>query len=140
MAMSRQGLAFTLIPLVGIGAALIVAGPVQWNAMRVAGLALAIAGFVLLTIARAQLGASFSVTPQARRLVTTGLYSRIRHPIYVFGTLCLAGFVLVAHAPKLLWLFVVLVPVQLMRMRAEGHALERKFGDDYRAWKQQTWF
>jgi protein-S-isoprenylcysteine O-methyltransferase Ste14 len=140
MALSRQGLVFTLIPLAIVGAALIVVPPVQWDAIRVAGLGLAIAGFVLLTIARGQLGASFSVTPQARRLVTTGLYRRIRHPIYVFGSLCIVGFVLFAHAPKLLLLFVILVPVQLIRMRTEGHALEQKFGEDYRAWKRQTWF
>jgi protein-S-isoprenylcysteine O-methyltransferase Ste14 len=42
---------------------------------------------VLWFIARWQLGHAFSVTPQERQLVTRGLYSKIRHPIYVFGTM-----------------------------------------------------
>jgi protein-S-isoprenylcysteine O-methyltransferase Ste14 len=58
----------------------------------------------------------------------------------VFGTVCLLGFVLFAHAPKLLWLVLVLIPLQVVRARAEARVLERKFGDDYRAWKRQTWF
>jgi protein-S-isoprenylcysteine O-methyltransferase Ste14 len=141
MGLSRQALAFTLIPLLGITAILVVSGPtLQWDAMRVMGLALAVLGFALLTLARAQLGKSFSVTPQARALVTTGLYSKIRHPIYVFGTICLVGFVMFVGAPKLLLLFVLLVPVQLLRMRAEGRKLEERFGEEYRAWKSQTWF
>ena len=41
----------------------------------------------LWLLARWQLGDAFSVAPEARRLVTRGLYARIRHPIYVFGTL-----------------------------------------------------
>lgn len=40
--------------------------------------------FVLIIISRRQLGKSFSVMPEARVLVTTGLYSRIQHPTYVF--------------------------------------------------------
>jgi protein-S-isoprenylcysteine O-methyltransferase Ste14 len=47
---------------------------------------------ILLTISRIQLGDSFSVSPQAKQLVTRGgLYSRIRNPIYVFGTIVFAG-------------------------------------------------
>jgi protein-S-isoprenylcysteine O-methyltransferase Ste14 len=140
MALSRQALAFTVIPLVGITAMLLVARPTHWDVMRVSGLALAIAGYVMLTVARAQLGRSFSVTPQARALVTTGLYSKIRNPIYVFGTVCIAGFVLYAERPRLLWLLLILQPIQLVRARAEGHKLEDKFGEEYRAWKRQTWF
>jgi protein-S-isoprenylcysteine O-methyltransferase Ste14 len=140
MALNRQGLAFTVVPLVLLAGVLLVLPPPHWDAIRVTGLVLALLGFVLLTVARAQLGGSFSVTPQARRLVTTGLYSRIRNPVYVFGTVCLAGCVLFAGAPKLLALIVLLVPLQVVRARAEARTLENAFGDEYRAWKRQTWF
>lgn len=140
MALSRQGVAFTVVPLVLLLGALVVAPPAHWDALRIAGLAVATISFVLLTVARAQLGSAFSVTPQARRLVTTGLYRRIRHPVYVFGTLCLVGFVLFAGAPKLLLLMLILFPVQVMRARAEARTLEERFGDEYRAWRRQTWF
>jgi protein-S-isoprenylcysteine O-methyltransferase Ste14 len=62
--------------------------------MRIAGLAIMLVAFPLLTVARVQLGDAFSVTPQARQLVTHGLYSRIRNPVYVFGLLGLFGVVL----------------------------------------------
>lgn len=140
MAVSRQALRFSVIPFVVIPAALIVLRPTHWDAMRVTGLVLTIVGFGLLTMARVQLGNSFSVTPHARALVTTGLYSRIRNPIYVFSAIGIAGFVLYVGRPLLLVLFLVLVPVQVLRAQAEGRILEGTFGEEYRDWKRQTWF
>src|SRR6266478_3162968 len=58
--------------------------PRPWSAARWTGLGIALPAAVLLFVARWQLGRSFSVTPQARQLVTHGLYSKIRNPIYVF--------------------------------------------------------
>ena len=65
--------------------------PRPWSAARWTGLGIAVPAAVLLFVARWQLGRSFSVTPQARQLVTHGLYSKIRNPIYVFSGLMLAG-------------------------------------------------
>ena len=65
--------------------------PGHWSVARWVGLAVAIPAAVLLFTARWQLGASFSVTPQARALVTRGVYSKIRNPIYVFSALMLLG-------------------------------------------------
>ena len=42
---------------------------------------------VLWFVARWQLGDAFSLTAKAQHQVTRGLYSKIRHPIYVFGML-----------------------------------------------------
>ncbi len=66
-------------------------GP-PWTVARIAGLAIAIPCFLLLALARVQLGRAFSVQAKASTLVTSGLYSRIRNPIYVFGGLAIAGF------------------------------------------------
>jgi protein-S-isoprenylcysteine O-methyltransferase Ste14 len=38
-----------------------------------------------------ELGRSFSVMPEARRLVTNGPYSVIRHPVYLGEAVALAG-------------------------------------------------
>ena len=111
-----------------------------FSATRLAGTALFIVGFALISVARAQLGEAFSLTPQARVLVTRGLYARIRNPVYVFGTLAVLGVVLYLGEPKLLLMFAVLIPVQVLRARAEGRVLEARFGDEYRRYKQQTWF
>ena len=140
MALHRQALAFTVIPPVVITAALVVLRPAQWDAMRVIGLVLTIAGIGLLTIARVQLGNSFSITPQARALVTTGLYSKVRNPVYVSAAVVIAGFVMYVGMPMLLLLFLVLIPMQVLRARAEGRKLEETFGEEYREWKRQTWF
>ena len=140
MKLSRQALRFIAIPFVVIPAALIVVRPAHWDAMRATGLVLTILGFGLLTVARVQLGHSFSVTPQARALVTTGVYRKIRNPVYVFSAIGIAGFVLYVGRPMWLLLFLALLPMQILRAQAEGRILEAVFGEEYRAWKRQTWF
>lgn len=94
----------------------------------------------MLTLARAQLGNSFAVTAQAKELVTGGIYSRIRHPIYVFSALTVAGLLMYLARPHFLLLLLVLVPVQIWRARIEEAVLEQRFGETYTRYKQRTWF
>ena len=54
-------------------------------------LSLACRRFILMNISRIQLGKSFSIMPEAKTLVTTGLYARIQHPMYVFLDLFLVS-------------------------------------------------
>jgi protein-S-isoprenylcysteine O-methyltransferase Ste14 len=108
--------------------------------MQTAGLCLSIIGFVLWTAARFQLGRSFTVSAKARHLVARGLYSRIRNPIYVFGSCVIAGFILVLGRPRWLLVFLAIIPVQIWRARKEAAALEAAFGDEYRAYRASTWF
>jgi protein-S-isoprenylcysteine O-methyltransferase Ste14 len=82
-----------------------------WNSARYSGLAILVTGIVFFFTARFQLGKSFSVTPQARKLVTHGLYSKIRNPIYVFSSMMVLGVLLVIQN-----------------------------GDGYRQYRRQTWF
>ena len=114
-------------------------GP-PWTAWRIAGLAIAIPAFLLLALARVQLGRAFSVQAKASTLVTTGLYSRIRNPIYFFGGLAIAGLFLWVNQPRMMLLFVVLIPMQAWRSRVEARVLEEKFGADYLEYKKRTWF
>jgi protein-S-isoprenylcysteine O-methyltransferase Ste14 len=72
--------------------------------------------------------------------VTTGLYSRIRNPIYVFGALTIAGIVIWANKPWLLLGFAVLIPLQVYRIRKEERVLAEKFGASYLDYKRKTWF
>jgi protein-S-isoprenylcysteine O-methyltransferase Ste14 len=111
-----------------------------WTAARIAGLAIAVPSFLLLALARVQLGKAFSLQAKASTLVTTGLYSRIRNPIYVFGGLAIAGLFLWINQPWLLLLFVVLIPMQVWRSRVEARVLTEKFGAQYLEYKRQTWF
>ena len=84
--------------------------------MQFVGAVLAVVGFCLWTVARFQLGASFSVSAQARHLVTKGLYSKIRNPIYVFGSFVMIGVILMVGKPVWLLIFVVIIPLQLSRV------------------------
>jgi len=87
-----------------------------------------------------QLGSAFSVEAKASKLVRTGLYSRIRNPIYVFGGLLIVGLLLLAGRPVLLLLLLVLVPLQVVRVRREEQVLSEKFGAEYEEYKRETWF
>jgi protein-S-isoprenylcysteine O-methyltransferase Ste14 len=111
-----------------------------WTALRVAGVVLAAAGYVLFIIARLQLGKSFSVSPQAKELVTHGLYSRIRNPIYIFVGVMWLGLIV---ALPLIWLlapFTLLVVLQVVRVRREAIVLQNRFGQAYLDYRKQTWF
>jgi protein-S-isoprenylcysteine O-methyltransferase Ste14 len=104
------------------------------------GACLLVVGFVFWTVARFQLGASLTVSAQARKLVTRGLYSKIRNPIYVFGSCVIAGIILIAGRPVWLLLFLLIIPLQIWRAKKESAVLESAFGDDYRSYRAKTWF
>jgi protein-S-isoprenylcysteine O-methyltransferase Ste14 len=111
-----------------------------WTALRILGVVIAVVGYSQFVTARLQLGKSFSVTPQAKELVTVGLYSRIRNPIYVFVDVMILGTILALH---LYWLFVLyplLVAMHVVRAHREGKVLQEKFGQAYLDYCAQTWF
>ena len=111
-----------------------------WNVQRVVGSLLLLIGTALVFTARFQLGRSFSVTPQARKLITHGLYSRIRNPIYVFGTIAIAGLCFILQRPYVWILVLFVIAMQTARARKESQVLEAKFGDEYRTYRSRTWF
>jgi protein-S-isoprenylcysteine O-methyltransferase Ste14 len=76
---------------VALLASIIVFAPGPWDVLRRTGTGLALLSLIFLIISRYKLGSSFSVTPQAKALVTGGIYRRIRNPIYVFSALMVAG-------------------------------------------------
>jgi len=116
------------------------ANKVAWTPVRMTGAAVAAVALVLLLVARIQLGRSFSVTAKANRLVTSGLYARIRNPIYLFSALFLSGLALAVGHPRLLLWLLLLVPVQAIRARREESVLRQAFGEEYTRYKAQTWF
>lgn len=136
--------------LIGFAAAQIIAGalfltwiilwPGPWDWQRWLGAILVLVGMSAIATARFQLGRSFSVTAQAHQLVTRGLYSKIRNPIYFFGMFVIAGFVLVIHRPVLWLMFFAVAIVQVVRARKEAEVLETAFGEEYREYRRKTWF
>ncbi|HUO14268.1 MAG TPA: isoprenylcysteine carboxylmethyltransferase family protein [Verrucomicrobiae bacterium] len=138
----RQHVVFTALQIFAVGLVLwyiFTWKSTPWNAQRDIGTALVMIGAVGIATARYQLGRSFSVTAQARHLVTRGLYSRIRNPIYVFGTILITGVILVLNMPVLWVGLAALVCIQVIRARREARVLEAAFGDEYREYRRKTW-
>jgi protein-S-isoprenylcysteine O-methyltransferase Ste14 len=138
--MKRSALMVTIVPLLAIGYLVFEFAHPPWTPMRLAGLLLMTPALILLTVSRIQLGNSFSVSPQAKQLVTRGIYSRIRNPIYVFGTMVFTGLFLFLERPYLLLLLMPMLILQISRARAEARILEEHFGEQYRQYKASTWF
>jgi protein-S-isoprenylcysteine O-methyltransferase Ste14 len=113
-----------------------------WTPQHIAGTVLVVVGYVGWLAARLQLRDYFTPRAEARGLVTRGVYSKIRNPIYLFGGLMILGVMIYLPAPWWvpLLLFLALVPLQMWRAKNEARVLEAKFGDAYRDYRRKTWF
>jgi len=128
-----------------IGAALVAALVLEAISMspnfRIAmALVIGLPSFVLILISRHQLGKSFSMMPAAKALVTSGLYAKIQHPMYLFLDLFLAAVIIILDWPVLLLAWALLVIIQMLQARREEKVLATAFGADYEAYRTQSWF
>jgi protein-S-isoprenylcysteine O-methyltransferase Ste14 len=124
-----------------LGSGVFVCSQWQWTVRYLVGIGMAVVSFTLWMLARIQLGSSFSVRAEAKALVTTGLYSKLRHPIYLFGGLAYLGLFLAWGKLLLTLAFLALIiPTQIVRLRKEEAVLEKAFGDGYRRYRANTWF
>lgn len=78
---------------------------------------------LLAVTALSFLGRSFSVMPEARRLVTTGPYGIVRHPLYLFELLGVLGILLQVRSPAGGIALALIVMLQVMRARWEEEVL-----------------
>ena len=107
------------------------------------GASLIILGNALDLSGYATLFRSFSVLPEARELKTTGLYRFVRHPVYLGQFISQAGVWLIFAPAHWVWwsFYVTFIVLQLWRTKREDAVLERAFGNDFREWKERTfWF
>jgi protein-S-isoprenylcysteine O-methyltransferase Ste14 len=137
---NRSAFVTTLIHAIAIAYLLVKFSYLPWTALRIVALLLTVGGIAAVAVARYQLGNSFTLSPQARALVTHGIYAKTRNPVYIFSAIALAGLFLYMDRPIYLWSLLILVPLQFIRARIEARVLEEKFGDTYRQYKSQTWF
>lgn len=112
-------------------------GPVCFAGAGLAFLGLAFGGWAFATFLKAR------TTPHPNHpvsaLVTSGPYRVSRNPMYIGLSVFTAGLALVANT---LWILAALPPVwfalrRLVIDREEAY-LERKFGDEYRAFTKRT--
>lgn len=106
------------------------------------GLAVLTASLVMFRVTHKQLGRQWSVTLETRdshKLVTTGLYGWVRHPMY-------SSFLLMAVAQVLLLPNWIVGPLGLiavgilffLRVGREEALMVETFGEDYRAYMRRT--
>jgi protein-S-isoprenylcysteine O-methyltransferase Ste14 len=79
----------------------------------------------------AYLRRSFSIIPEARRLVTGGPYSVSRHPVYLGEIIAAVGINLATAGWPSALAVVYFVVCELLRIRWEERVLERAFPDEY---------
>jgi len=83
---------------------------------------------------------AFSITVEARTLVTDGPYRFVRHPVYLGEMLTAAGVAVLRLSPLNVLIFVLIVALQLMRSRWEEAKLARNF-PEYRDFAARSpWF
>jgi len=128
------------VAFIAVGFIAVRLGPFTWSPLQIAGAAIGIPALLLWAVAHQELGKSFTARAEARELVTHGLYSKIRNPIYVFGALLIAGIILFSQKPIFLLIFALLIPMQLIRAKKEEKVLQEKFGEKYIEYKRKTWF
>ena len=108
----------------------------------VAGVMCLVIGLWLFYRSHADLGTNWSVTLEVReqhRLITQGVYRRIRHPMYLALALYSIGQALVipnwVAGPSNLIAFAILLA---LRVHAEERMMFREFGDEYALYSART--
>ncbi len=135
--MSLSAKLVTVLPVVMVAAWMATRWDRPWTPTRLLGLLIILVGLGLLTVARIQFEKGFSRQPG---LVTRGIYSRVRHPIYLFSFVAFTGLLLYLNEVQGLLGLLLIQLVQFHRARREEQELEALYGDQYRRYRQQTWF
>jgi protein-S-isoprenylcysteine O-methyltransferase Ste14 len=110
-------------------------GPV-WSTLSTALILVAIS---LAIVVLRWLGKSFSILPDARRLVTEGPYRIVRHPLYLCEGLALVGVTLQVLSPLAVLIALAVVTFQCRRMINEERILRLAF-PEYDAYAAKTPF
>jgi protein-S-isoprenylcysteine O-methyltransferase Ste14 len=88
---------------------------------------LIVAGNILAVLILRRLGRSFSIMAEARRLVTSGPYSIVRHPLYAAELLALLGVLIQFASFEAALVVAAQFGFQLIRMRNEEAVLMGSF-------------
>jgi len=97
------------------------------------GMCLMITGLLISVVAFSCLGKSFSILPARRTIVTRGLYSVVRHPVYAGEIVMGVGLVLMRFNLVALVLLLIGIAATVFRIKIEEEKLS--VDDDYRRYQ-----
>jgi protein-S-isoprenylcysteine O-methyltransferase Ste14 len=105
--------------------------------LSVASTALIMIGALLSFVVLRWLGKSFSILAEARRLVTSGPYRFVRHPLYVCEGIAVIGIMIQVISPMAVFIVIAVATVQYRRMINEEAILNSAFLE-YREYAART--
>ena len=111
-------------------------GP-ELPALDVASAAILVFSEVLMLYTLLTLGRSFSLIPQARKLVTSGPYAIVRHPLYLVEEAAITGVLLQYTWFAALPFLVLHISVQIRRIQLEEEVLRKAF-PEYATYARRT--
>jgi protein-S-isoprenylcysteine O-methyltransferase Ste14 len=107
----------------------------HFDFVSLAGVVFLLAGLGLRAQATKTLGRYFSpdvrILPE-HKLIRSGLYRYVRHPIYLGSLLAYFSVPLLFHSLFGFFVMILKIPFTIYRIRIEEQALLEKFGDEYR--------
>ncbi len=106
----------------------------NWDA---ASAMIVVVGSILAILSLLDLGRSYSVVPEARQLVTGGLYQRIRHPLYLAEAVSMIGVFLQFRSIEAATIVVSHFACQFGRIHWEERILGETF-PEYAAYRART--
>ena len=101
------------------------------------GLGLTLVGHALSAASIGTLGRSFSIAPEARKLVTRGPYRWVRHPVYVAEALAAVGVVMGNASPLAVAILAAHFGIQYYRICNEERVLAAQF-PEYRDYARRV--
>ena len=100
---------------------------------------LGLAASALAVMTLSFLGRSFSVMPEARRLVTSGPYGLVRHPLYLFELIGVVGILLQVRSFAGVGLLALIATLQVARARWEESVLDQSI-PEFAAYRRRVPF
>lgn len=113
---------------------------IYYSKLSLIGTFITIFGLIIWWISKITLSDAWSSLPEANKIVKSGIYSKIRHPIYLGFTITTIGWFIIIPS---IFTFSIILSVSItfyFKIKAEEEILTNKFKEEYKKYKKNTWF